>query len=118
MADSPTENDPEYLSPADMRSWLQREVRELSKAFELRVKDATEFVTAYALGELMPEQANERMRRYIRKWGDSPIPGVVTNERMTNEEIEKRLDEMTEERLTRWQKRLPVRKSLRHDPSP
>src|ERR1035438_3550884 len=80
------------LTPQDMRAWLQQEVRDLTKAFELRLKDATDFVTAYAVGELTPREAKERLGRYQYRWGDSPIPGVSTEESMTTREILRRLD--------------------------
>jgi hypothetical protein len=81
------------LTPDDMRNWLRQEVSELSKAMELRVQDATDFVTAYALGKLTPAQAQARLNRYQDRWGDEVIPGVSTDERMTNAEIIERLDQ-------------------------
>jgi hypothetical protein len=83
----------ETLSPEDMRGWLQQELRDLLKATELRIQDATDFVTAYAAGNISEEQMRERRSVYLDRWGDSPIPGVTTHEGMTNAEIIKRIDD-------------------------
>ena len=80
-------------TPEDMRQWLQQELRDLTKATELRVKDATDFVTAYALGKITAEEAADRLSRYQYRWGDSPIPGVATEENTPNDEILRRLDD-------------------------
>lgn len=79
------------LTPTEMRQWLQREVREVLKAAELRVKDATEIVTGYAVGDLTPQAAMDRFDLYNKRWSE-PIPGVVTAEGMTDEEILHRRD--------------------------
>ena len=69
-----------------MRSWLRQELKDLSKAYELRLKEATELVTAYALGELTPEEADERNWRYHQRWGEA-LPGVSSTEAVTDEQI-------------------------------
>ncbi len=79
------------LTTVEMRQWLQREVREVLKATELRVKDATEIVTAYAVGDLTPQAAMERFDQYNKRWNE-PIPGIVTSEGMTDDEILQRRD--------------------------
>jgi hypothetical protein len=86
------EPDDNTLTPQQMRVWLQQEIRDLTKAFELRVKDATDFATAYAVGRLTPGEAMARLERYEYRWGDSPVPGVVVQEGMSNEQIVRRLD--------------------------
>ena len=88
-----TEPDDSSLTPEDMRGWLKQEVRDLLKAMELRIQDATEFVTAYAVGEISEQEVRNRHSIYQYRWGDSPIPGVMTGEGMTNAEILKRLDD-------------------------
>jgi hypothetical protein len=80
------------LTPEDMVGWLQQEIRDLSKEMELRIKDATDFVTAYALGKITEEEMHHRQMAYLCRWGDSPVPGVMVQEGMTNEEITNRLD--------------------------
>jgi hypothetical protein len=92
MAESEDNN----LTPQEMQEWLQQELRDLTKAFELRVRDAADFVTAYALGNITVEQAMGRLSKYEDRWGDSPIRGVSVDEAMTNEQILKLLDERRE----------------------
>ncbi len=79
------------LTPEEMREWLRQELADLTKAMELRVQDATDFVTGYALGKLSPEQAMKRLSTYEYRWGDSPIQGVITDPAMTNEAILRQL---------------------------
>ena len=86
------QDDNEQLSPDEMKGWLAQEVRELTKALELRLSDATDLVTNYAAGVLTPEQANERLERYMDRWGDSPIPGMHIGEQMSNSAIIEELD--------------------------
>lgn len=83
---------PEHLSPADMRDWLRQEIRDASKAVELRLTEASELVMAYGNGDLTPEEAHERHWRYLRRWGEA-LPGVVSGDNMTNEEIIQRIDQ-------------------------
>jgi hypothetical protein len=86
------------LTPNEMRDWLAQEVRDLTKVLALRVRDATEFVTAYARGKITAEEATSRMLRYGSRWGD-PLPGVNINEGMTDEEVLGRLDQRPPEPL-------------------
>jgi hypothetical protein len=85
-------DDGETYSPQDLRDWLRQEIRDLTKATELRLKDATDFVTAYAVGEIDAEEAARRLNRYQSRWGDSPIRGQATTEEMSNDEILKQID--------------------------
>jgi hypothetical protein len=93
----PNEN---TLTREEMRQWLEQEVRDLTKATELRLSDATEFVMAYALGKMTATEAMERLTRYGNRWGDSPIPGVYTDKNMTDDEIIRRLEEGKSEDAT------------------
>ena len=78
--------DDDILTPQDMRDWLQQELRDLTKALELRVKDATDFVTAYAVGEITAEAAMSRLDEYQSRWFE-PIPGVKSDNGMPDTEI-------------------------------
>jgi hypothetical protein len=82
-----------FLTPEDMRDWFQRELGDLTKEFELRVRDATDFVTAYRLGEITPEEAMDRLFQYEARWGESRLPYPWIREKMTNDEIVRRIDE-------------------------
>ena len=69
-------DEPNHLSAEEMRVWLLDETRNVLKEAELRVRDATEFTTAYAMGKLSPAQAHERLRRYDARWGEA-LEGVL-----------------------------------------
>lgn len=96
-------SDEDIQTPAEMREWLQREVRDVLKSSELRIKDATDFVTAYATGALSPEIAMERLHQYDNRWRE-PILGVSIEEGMTNEEILRLRDKAALEPETDWAK--------------
>jgi hypothetical protein len=59
----------DVLTPKDMKKWLGREVSNVMKQADLRVQEATDFVTAYALGEITAAEAAERLYQYESKWG-------------------------------------------------
>jgi hypothetical protein len=87
-----SESSDDTLSAEDMQKWLEREVAGVTKATELRLKDATDFVVAYALGKITAEQAMDRLMRYESRWGDSPLPDVPAIDGMTDDQILGRLD--------------------------
>ena len=74
-----------------MQGWLEREIADIQKAGELRIREATRFVNEYARGEISKEQAEERHYGYSQRWGDV-IPGVMRTQGLTDEEIIGRLD--------------------------
>jgi hypothetical protein len=80
------------LSPQDMVNWLEGEIRDISREAELRIQDATDFVTAYAMGKLSEEQMNRRRSIYLSRWGEPALAGLFTTDKMSNEEILRRLD--------------------------
>ena len=84
----------DYLSPADMRKWMDDEIRQSTKALELRTRDLTSFVTAYCAGELTPQQADELHSRYYRRWGE-PIPGVSLVGNIPDEEVLAQIDKLS-----------------------
>ena len=79
-------DDDSYLKPHDMAEWMAQEIRDVSKASELRIADATSFATQYALGTITREDADRRLQEYVARWGDA-LPGVHCSSEMTNEEI-------------------------------
>ena len=58
-----------------MREWLAQEIQDLTKALELRLQDATDFVAAYSAGKISATEVTERRHRYDIRWSD-PIYGV------------------------------------------
>src|ERR1700683_4740522 len=65
----------DYATPQELRSWLSQEIKDMTRAFDLRLREATDLVTAYSLGDLTPEQADERSWRYQHRWGEA-LPGT------------------------------------------
>lgn len=106
MAKSPRDDD--LLSPTDMLVWLRDEAANVAKAAEMRVREATELVTAYAVGEISPKEANKRFHAYDHRWRDA-ISGVSSTQGKTDKEIRKEMDEA---RDGTWEKRVlgPVRR--------
>jgi len=74
------------MSVADMRQWFAQEQRDLDKARELRIKEATGFVEAYARGELTPEAAMKRLIAYEDRWG-SPLGLASAYPHLSDEQI-------------------------------
>jgi hypothetical protein len=64
----------------------------MAKAFELRLKEATDLVTAYSLGDLTPEQADERSWRYQHRWGEA-LSGASVSDGVTDEQILSKIDQ-------------------------
>ena len=75
----------EPLTPQDMRLWLKQETLQVMRAAELRLLDATDFVTKYVAGEITREEANKRFSQYHGRWDDALNASV--DESMTNAEI-------------------------------
>lgn len=86
MADQESPSDRDTLTPAQMHGWLKEEIRDAAKAFELRVKEATAFVTAYALGELSPAEARQHMVAYDQRWGEA-LFGASANQGTNDDAI-------------------------------
>jgi hypothetical protein len=82
----------EYLSPHNLRQWLRQEKADLAKATELRLKDATEFVTAYGAGQITPQEADQRFREYNRRWYEA-LPGTHATRSASDAEILAMIDE-------------------------
>lgn len=73
-------------SPADMRNWLEQEIRNCTKAFELRVKEATAFVNAFESGKLSWDETSDRHAAYSDRWGEA-LPGTAASPGVTDEQI-------------------------------
>ncbi len=92
MSDTGNPDDPVLLSVKDMREWLLGEINDSMKACELRVREATAFVTAYAMGELTAEEANKRFEAYEERWGEA-LFGVDSRGRGTDQAIVGSIDQ-------------------------
>jgi hypothetical protein len=85
------EHDSDFSSPEAMRGWLEREIADIRRAAELRIKDATRFVSAYASGEISAQEVENHSLAYEDRWGDV-LPGVMRTQGLSDEEILARLD--------------------------
>ena len=81
----------DFPPPKEMKEWLEREIREITKAAELRIKNATSFIDGYATGKLSGQEAAEELFRYSRRWGDA-LPGVARSDGLDDTEILARID--------------------------
>jgi hypothetical protein len=75
-----------------MRGWLKREIADIDRAKELRVKEASGLVEAYALGEISQDELQQRMYEYSCRWGE-PLPGVPRSEGLSDEQILARINQ-------------------------
>jgi hypothetical protein len=85
------DTDEEYPSPQDMRLWAQQEIKDVTKAVELRIRELTDLVTNYSAGEITPKEADERKDRYEHRWGEA-LRGCSTGPNVTDEEILTKID--------------------------
>lgn len=90
VTDEPDES--MHLSVEDMRDWLDQEIKDLNKAKDLRIKEATAFVEAYANGKLTAEEASRRLMNYEDRWGDAPLLGTHAMPHMIDEAIIAKID--------------------------
>lgn len=91
-----TSSESDFPPPNEMQGWLEREIADSAKAHELRVKDVTSFVSAYAKGEISPQEAEKRSIAYSTRWGEA-LPGVFHSRGMTDDEILAKIDETRKE---------------------
>jgi hypothetical protein len=82
----------DFPSAQEMEGWLQREIADVKRAAELRIKDATAVVTAYSKGDISQQEAEEQSHQYSRRWGDA-LFGVFRSEGLNDDEILRRIDE-------------------------
>jgi hypothetical protein len=92
--------DNEYASPEDMHAWLEEEMRDSAKAYELRLREAVGFVSAYALGKISAKEAAARYSQYLDRWGEG-LFGATAGENMTDDEIIAAVDAERKDRLER-----------------
>jgi hypothetical protein len=76
----------DFPTPKDMRQWAEREIKDATKALELRRKEVAEIVRAYSVGEITPEKAHELQARYQHRWGEA-LPGATVGDGLSDERI-------------------------------
>jgi hypothetical protein len=104
MANDEGAGQTELLSPKDLQKWLLQEQADSARAHELRVKSATELATSYALGELTPEQANQRFLEHDRRWGEA-LPGTHAFVGSTDEQLIASIDKARTTEATGFEQR-------------
>jgi hypothetical protein len=72
--------------PTEVRLWLAQELKDITRAFQLRLAEANDFTTAYLLGEISPEETVERLERYHHRWGEA-LPGTHSFAASTDADI-------------------------------
>jgi hypothetical protein len=82
----------DLLTPDDLRSWLQREILDLTKETQLRLRDAVDFVEGYASGRLSAEEATQRWQKYSDRWGESPFASIGVLGKFTDDRIIQQMD--------------------------
>lgn len=88
------------ISPKDISAWLNQEIADLAKAVELRIKEASALATAFAAGEISSQEAEDRLWRYQRRWGEA-LPGMNVSAGSTDEHILAAIDDTRRPDFTR-----------------
>jgi hypothetical protein len=92
MTDSFEPHQSDLLTPKEISEWARQEVANSAKAFELRVREATDLATRYATGEITQEEAQKRLIAFDRRWREA-LHGTSTNENLSDEQILAKIDE-------------------------
>lgn len=100
MKDKESPQDKGFLTPEEFQGWLREQIRDSAKAHELRVKEATAFVTEYTAGKLTPEEANDHLVRYDQRWGEA-LYGATVGKNSSDESILQAIDTAREAALHR-----------------
>lgn len=94
MSESEQSKEPR-LSPEQMHSWLQQEIKDATKALELRLSQACGLVNSFARGDISAAIAESRLIDYDNRWGDA-LPGTHVSEGKTDAQILAAIDSARE----------------------
>jgi hypothetical protein len=92
MNDSEQTTSEETLSPKEVFQWARQEIANSAKAFELRVKEATDLATRFAAGEISPQEAKQKLISFDRRWGEA-MYGASVGENISDDQILAKIDE-------------------------
>ena len=81
-------HDDDLLTQHEMLDWLRQEVGKVMKEADMRTREATELVAAYASGEITAREANKRLDDYGMRWGDA-LKGIDLEANMTDADVHK-----------------------------
>jgi hypothetical protein len=102
--------DDDLLTQHDMLDWLRLEVAKIMKEADMRTREATEIVTAYAIGEINAREANSRLDAYNTQWGDA-LKGISLQPNMTDADVHKAMN-----KEKKWASR-PIKGTSDKEPS-
>jgi hypothetical protein len=114
MADSEAGEPSDRISSRDISIWLSQEIADLSKAVELRIKEATSLAIDYASGTISQEKAEERIWQYQHRWGEA-LHGVHATRSTDDDKILAAIDQTHEANLHRKSRNRSFRTS--NDPA-
>jgi hypothetical protein len=90
---------PLHLSVEEMNAWLDQETKDVKRASEMRLKEATEIASSYAAGKLTPEEATQRLDQYEARWGEA-LGGAAASDSVTDAQILDQMDRLRERSST------------------
>jgi hypothetical protein len=83
----------------ELLEWHTTEVDEVTRAARLRLLDTATIIEDYRRGRIDFDEAVERVEAHETKWGET-FPGGITGTRsMSDEEINKSIDEFRQRRI-------------------
>jgi len=96
MSHGSNNSEEEPLSKADLIGWLEQEIKDTAKAFELRTKQAKELIDAISRNQLTVEDGMQGVMAYERRWREA-LPGASVAPGLTDEQILTKIDKTHEE---------------------
>ena len=103
MTQSSHDPEADVISLADMRSTLDKEIHDVMRAANLRIREFSKLTQAYTAGELSPTEATAAYIAHMDKFGDVfPTISRATS-KMSDEEIMAELDRTTQSHSSRVQ---------------
>ena len=76
----------------DLQLWLSQELRDIEKARELRIKEATGIVDSVVKGDLTPDEGLDLTNEYEDRWGEA-LPGALALPGLADEDIIARINQ-------------------------
>jgi hypothetical protein len=92
MTEGSSKGSDDIKSREDLQQWLIDEVRDSTKALDLRLREATQLVADYSAGKISPEEATERFHRFDQRWGEALV-GATASAGVSDEAILQRIDD-------------------------
>jgi hypothetical protein len=116
MADQESHDRDGTLTVQEMQDWLTSQIRDSAKAHELRIRGATELVSAYAEGKLTPKQAMDGLVRHDVRWGEA-LFGTSAFPNLSDQQILEAIDKARNSAMGRHAARTAQRSGQSGEPS-